>query len=357
MTWIPVRNLWLLQLFASDLYRTAGTQLSGIESLPENVAQLVSRMLADAVTDRLRTGLTVGFRRRTDDLGRVRGKIDLLGTERHRLLERGKVRCTFDETYPDTPPNRLVRAALERASRLPGTDRRCRNLAGQLAARGVQNDDSALAEMRYFYGQRHLASDRQMLMAARLLLELALPDPGSDEFVASNPDKSDRYLRQLFEKATYGFYLNALSESGWSVKHGARLAWPVERLSEGMGAILPGMQTDIVLRDETRDPGRVIILDTKFTSVSVANQYGSQKIRSGYLYQIYAYLLSQQKNPQYGAHSEGLMLHPVVDGHLDEEASIQGHRIRFATVDLRGTYASIVKELLGAITPPESNGY
>ena len=99
MTRIPVRNLWLLQLFASDLYRTAGTQLSGIESLPEDVAQLVSRMLADAVSDRLRTGLTVGFHRRTDDLGRVRGKIDILGTERHRLLERGKVRCTFDETY------------------------------------------------------------------------------------------------------------------------------------------------------------------------------------------------------------------------------------------------------------------
>lgn len=58
MTLVPVRNLWLLQLFASDLYRTAGTQLSGIESLPENVAQLVSRMLADAVSDRLRTGLT-----------------------------------------------------------------------------------------------------------------------------------------------------------------------------------------------------------------------------------------------------------------------------------------------------------
>ncbi|HLR47554.1 MAG TPA: 5-methylcytosine-specific restriction system specificity protein McrC [Corynebacterium sp.] len=356
MTQIPVRNLWLLQLFASDLYRTVGTQLSGIESIPENVAQLVSRMLADAVSDRLRTGLTVGFRRRTDDLGRVRGKIDILGTERHQLLERGKVRCTFDETYPDTPPNRLVRAALERASRLPGTDRRCRHLAGQLATLGVRNDDSALSEMRHFYGQRHLASDRQMLMAARLLLELALPDPGSDELVASNPDKSDHYLRYLFEKATYGFYLNALSPSGWRVRHGARLEWPVVLPSEGMRAILPGMQTDIVLRDETRKPGRVIIIDTKFTSVSMANQYGSQKLRSGYLYQIYAYLLSQHDNPDYGAHSEGLMLHPVVDGHLDEEASIQGHRIRFATVDLRGTYASIVKDFLEAIAPAECNG-
>ena len=356
MTLVPVRNLWLLQLFASDLYRTAGTQLSGIESLPENVAQLVSRMLADAVSDRLRTGLTVGFHRRTDDLGRVRGKIDILGTERHRLLERGKVRCTFDETYPDTTPNRLVRAALERATRIPGTDGRCPHLAGQLAALGVRNDDSALPEMRHFYRQRHLAPDRQMLMAARLLLELALPDPGLDEFVALSSDKSDHYLRKLFEKATYGFYLCKLSPSGWSIRHGARLKWPADLLSEGMGKILPGMQTDIILRDEARGPARVIIIDTKFTSISATNQWGSQKLRSGYLYQIYAYLLSQHENPHYGPHSEGLMLHPVVDGHLDEEASIQGHRIRFATVDLRGTYASIVNEFLGAITPAGSDG-
>lgn len=356
MTRIPVRNLWLLQLFASDLYRTAGTQLSGIESLPEDVAQLVSRMLADAVSDRLRTGLTVGFHHRTDDLGRVRGKIDILGTKRHRLLERGKVRCAFDETYPDTAPNRLVRAALERASRLPGTDGRCWHLAGQLAVLGVRNDDSALSEMRHFYGQRHLAPDRQMLMAARLLLELVLPDPSSDEFVASTPEESERYLQKLFEKATYGFYLCKLSPSGWGIRPGARLKWPADLLSEGMGKILPGMQTDIILRDEARGPDRVIIIDTKFTSISAANRWGSQKLRSGYLYQIYAYLLSQHENPLYGPHSEGLMLHPVVDGHLDEEASIQGHRIRFATVDLRGTYASIVNEFLGAITPAGSDG-
>lgn len=357
MTLVPVRNLWLLQLFASDLYRTAGTQLSGIESLPENVAQLVSRMLADAVSDRLRTGLTVGFHRRTDDLGRVRGKIDILGTERHRLLERGKVRCTFDETYPDTAPNRLVRAALERATRIPGTDGRCPHLAGQLAALGVRNDDSALSEMRHFYGQRHLAPDRQMLMAARLLLELALPDPGLDEFVALSSDKSDHYLRNLFEKATYGFYHTTLPRSVWDIRHGSRLKWPVDRLSEGMGAILPGMQTDIVLREKTRGPGRVIIIDTKFTFISKTNQYGAEKLRSKYLYQIYAYLLSQHKNPDYGPHSEGLMLHPVVNRYLDEEASIQGHRIRFATVDLRGTYASIVNEFMRAITPAETNGY
>lgn len=351
MTKIPVRNLWLLQLFASDLYQSAGKQLSGIESLPENVAELVSQILADSVSDRLRAGLTVGFHRRTDDLQRVRGGIRIFDTERHQLLQRGLVRCTFDEIHPDTEWNRLVRAALERASRLPGTDKRCPRLAGQLAALGIQNVPPSPSQTRNFFKRRSLAVDREMLMAARLLLELALPDPGSDEFVAVAPDDSAGNLRDLFEKATFGFYKRQLSPAGWDVRHGARLKWPVDRRTEGMDNLLPGMQTDIVLRDYDDSSTRVIIIDTKFTQITKVNQYGSEKLRSAYLYQIYSYLLSQHGNPRYGPQTEGLMLHPVVDGHVDEEVHVQGHRIRFATVDLRGTYQSMVAEFQDAISP------
>ena len=46
-------------------------------------------------------------------LNRVRGRIDLLNTEKHQLLERGKVACQFDELTINTARNRFVRAALE----------------------------------------------------------------------------------------------------------------------------------------------------------------------------------------------------------------------------------------------------
>lgn len=345
MTEIPVRNLWLLQLFASDLYQSTGREFSGIEKLPVDVAQLISRILADAVSERMHTGLTVGFQRTTADLTRVRGKIDIAGTVRDRLLDRGRVRCTFDRVHPDTLPNRLVRTALERATRLPETDARCRNLASQLSGAGVGLVSAPFPDLRDLYRQRHLFRDREMLMAARLLLELALPDPGVSDYVSVSPEDEERYLRKLFEKAVFGFYRRNLNDN-WKATHGTRLKWPVEISSTGFESILPGMQTDIILRN---DSGRIIIIDTKFTSVTATNQYGTERLKSGYLYQMYAYLLSQHDNPHFGPHSEGLMLHPVVDGHTDEEAQIQGHRFRFATVDLRGTYDTIVPDLLEAV--------
>ena len=44
---IPVRNIWLLQLYASSLYRSAGASLVEGEENPEDLPQLVARILAD----------------------------------------------------------------------------------------------------------------------------------------------------------------------------------------------------------------------------------------------------------------------------------------------------------------------
>jgi len=45
------------------------------------------------------------------------------------------------------------------------------------------------------------------------------------------------------------------------------------------------------------------------------------------------------------------MLHPSVGEPVDEEVMIQGHRIRFATVDLTADSATIAEQLLAAIAP------
>jgi len=60
---IPIRNVWLLQLFASHLYRIAGAGTYAVEQNPEQLPDLVGRILQQEVTRRLYRGLSVGFRR------------------------------------------------------------------------------------------------------------------------------------------------------------------------------------------------------------------------------------------------------------------------------------------------------
>ncbi|MFZ1415136.1 MAG: hypothetical protein WAS73_11250, partial [Defluviicoccus sp.] len=115
---IPVRNIWLLMLYASDLLRTAERALVDVERNPDEIADLVAELLAQAVEERQRRQLSLGYRPRSADLSRVRGPIDVLRTERRQLLARGVVACRFVELSVDTPRNRFVRGALEAVARL-----------------------------------------------------------------------------------------------------------------------------------------------------------------------------------------------------------------------------------------------
>lgn len=349
---IPVRNLWLLQLFASRLYQTRETALSGVESMPDDLPDAVARLLLFEAEQRLRQSLTTGFRRQHDQLRRVRGRIDILDTYRHRCLDRARVSCRFDEIVVDTPGNRMVRAALARAGRIVSDKnlaQQARGLQERFRALGIGDSPPRSADITSLLSDRTLARDRRMLCAAELLLSLQIPAPGGGGRASADVAADDDFLRKLYEHAVRGFYRHRLTPEGWYVRpanHG--LEWDIESSSEGLEELLPKMETDIELSE--RSTGRHIVIDTKFTSVTSPNYQGRQRFKSGHIYQIYAYLMSQRdRRPSDLPRSEGILLYPVVGGHVDEEAVMHGHRMRFYTIDLAAPSDVVVQQLLDAI--------
>ncbi|MCX7512575.1 5-methylcytosine-specific restriction endonuclease system specificity protein McrC [Frateuria sp. STR12] len=345
---IPVRNLWLLMLYASDLFRMRGIGKVGLEDSPEDLPDLVAQMLARAVELRQRRQLSFGYRSRDARLNRVRGRIDVLTTERHQLLSRGLVACRFDELTVDTPRNRFVRAALETISsivRSKHVAHRCRGLASSMKAMGVCGEVPARARMSMERFGRNDADDQFMVAVAKLAFDLALPTEGAGSNVLSLPSREETWVRRLFERAVGGFYAVALSPHGWHVQCGKRLEWQVEAGTAGVGKILPMMKTDVVL--DHLASGQRIVIDTKFTSIVTSGWYREETLRSGYVYQIYAYLHSQVAQGDVLAdNAHGLLLHPAISKEVDELVVIQGRKIRFATVDLAATSAELRTRLL-----------
>lgn len=353
---IPVRNLWLLMLYASDLFRTPGIGKVGLEDSPDDLPDLVAEILTHAVEIRQRRHLSFGYRSRDAVLNRVRGRIDVLTTERHQLLARGLVACRFDELTIDTPRNRFVRAALEKISKVVqrrDVAHRCRSLASGLKAMGVSGNAPTRAEMSADRFGRNDADDRFMVAAAKLAFDLALPTEAAGENVLSLPDREVTWIRRLFERAVGGFYDVVLSPQEWRVKCGGTLGWQVEHKTSGIDNILPAMRTDVVL--DHAPSGQRIVIDTKFTSIVTSGWYREETLRSGYVYQIYAYLRSQVgRGDSFADCASGLLLHPSIGKMIDETVVIQGHAIRFATVDLAASAVEIRTQLLGLI---EHNGY
>lgn len=350
---IPVRNLWLLMLYASDLFRSSGIGSVGLEDTPDDLPDLVARILAQAVEIRLRRCLSPGYRSRDAVVHRVRGRIDVLKTERHRLLDRGVVACRFDELTFDTPRNCFVRAALETISRIVRSkelSHRCRSLAIGMRAAGVSGDAPTRLQMSTDRFGRHDAEDRVMVAAARLACDLALPTEAAGSHVLNLPNREITWVRRLFEKAVGGFYEVVLHPLGWHVRCGSKLSWPIEQRTSGIDRILPSMRTDIVLDHALS--GRRVVIDTKFTSIVTGGWFREESLRSGYVYQIYAYLRSQAGcGDQLADCASGLLLHPSVGVCVDESVRIQGHSLRFATVDLAASAVEIRSQLLRMCDP------
>ena len=359
---IPVRNLWLLMLYASNLYRELPpAQRMSAEDNPDEIPDLAAEILTRAVDLRLRRNLSFAFRPTSGDLRRVRGSIDLLRTERRQLLRRGRVACRFEVLTVDTPRNRFVRAALQQLTKVvrPELVPRCTGADARLERAGVSSD-LALSHPR---GRRAVVADlrghldpedRRMMAAAELSFSLALPSESAGRMYLASPDRDEIWARRLFEAAVGGFYDVVLSAEGWTTRTGRQHSWPVEHVTAGLWDLLPSMEMDIVLdRRDTEHPSRErrIIIDTKFTSILTPSRFRGEVFRSGYLYQIYSYLRSQEEDGgPLSRSATGMLLHPAVEGDVYESCVIQGHEIRFATVNLAASGREIRKRLLSVVT-------
>ena len=356
-TVIPLRNIWLLFLYAADLVQFKGRfdhQVETARDLPD----LVARLLTHVVEERLRRNLSRGYRRQTATLSRVRGRIDMLETTTRQLMDRGRIACRFEEHTMDTPRNRLVRAALERLATRVADDlvaHRCRQLAGDFTHMGVVGLRPSWAELTSDQIGRNETADRFMVALARMVFETIIPTEEAGDVSGTLPDSTDHLIRRLFERAVGNAMRLELQAQGWSVTQGKRLSWPITAASPGIAAILPGMQTDIELNHPTT--GRRIVIDTKFAAIFTASTYRDQILKSGYLYQLYTYLRSQElPDDPASLTAEGMLLHPQTGGAVDEAMMIQGHRMRFKTVDLMGDPGEFEARLSEVIFPTRVTG-
>lgn len=344
---IPVRNLWLLMFYASKLMHSNEISKSDQEPAPEDMPDMIANILANIVEARQRTQLSRNYQPTTSILNRVRGRINILKTERHQLLAKGRISCSFEQLTTNTPRNRYVRVALEQISTLVNDKdlkHRCRFLANSMKNSGVSGELPSLTEVNLHQYNRYDANDQTMMWCAKLAFDMTLPNESIGKISFISPNREERWVRELYESAIRGFYKMHLKDKGWNV-YSNRLNWQIDRETNGISSILPDMKTDIVL--DNLSLNRRIVIDTKFNSLLTKGWHREHTLRSGYLYQIYAYLFSQVgKGDELADRAEGVLLHPSLGNMIDETVEIQGHKIRFTTVDLSASAEEIKSQLL-----------
>ncbi len=351
-----IRNLWFLMLYASDsfAYIEKNHGASKAEN-PDRLADLIAKILTETVELRLRRNLNFSYEPRQETLRRVKGRIDLLKTERRQLLQKAQIACRFEELTIDTPRNRFVRDALDKMAVLVNDAKlanTCRTQALQLRQAGVNGLAPPKQQMENQRYGRNDKNDKKMVFAAMLAFDLALPDESAGFNEMFSPNYKDNSLSKLYEDAITNFYKKTLSSKGWKVSGQKKITWEITKHDEQAKKLLPSMYLDIILNK--KETGKNIIIDTKFKDVFAKNTHSGQevsKLHSSNIYQIYTYLGSQQgkEDSHVKDNAEGLLLYPCVGEEVDETFRLQQFNVRFATVDFLGDERSIRKRLIEII--------
>jgi 5-methylcytosine-specific restriction enzyme subunit McrC len=268
---------------------------------------------------------------------------------KQRTFERGVVHCRFNELSIDSLKNRILKFTLQRLA----TDPRLRHASDKEAEAALRHEvcDVVRALDLVTFTQITL-SDFSRLQLSRndrcyvlplticaLILRLELPtqDCGDKALVALLQDEIA--FDRLFENFVRNFYKLHLKEYRVSSE---QLKWHDELGSE----FVPTMRTDITITRQS-PPERRLVIDTKYYLEALSN---SGKFKSENLYQIYAYLRTQEHLSEVHGRAEGMLLYPTTAKDLDESIRVQGHHIRIATVNLSSSWEMIESKLIAVIT-------
>jgi 5-methylcytosine-specific restriction enzyme subunit McrC len=182
-----------------------------------------------------------------------------------------------------------------------------------------------------------------MLEICELILQRQMPTEAAGRHGLPAIEREALVLHRIYERFVANFYRIHLN--GWTVTPQKRLEWHGKSEEN---PYLPTMMPDLVMQEKSS--GQWIILDTKFTAHSlVENQWGKPLFDSSHLYQLYAYLKSQEHISEGHRRATGILLYPAVHHRLSERIELQDHVIRVESVDLSASWGEIERHLLDLV--------
>jgi 5-methylcytosine-specific restriction enzyme subunit McrC len=347
---IPIRNLWHMLLYAwNEAPLKHEWALEEVEHAPTLDALLASALIR-LVQQRLRIGLGREYVEEKRSLSGPRGRIDFAESLKQRSLERSQIVCEIQGYSANSLKNQIVRSTIARLVKVgqfgpetnaaKGLQQKLRRVLRDLD--GIDFIELTPELIRRQSLARNDHDYRLMLAICDLIVQRTLPNgPGADAIVPVL-DREELVLYNVYERFVANFY--RLHLKGWEVSAQKRLDWHARNTNERLPLMIP----DLVLQETSSN--RMLVIDTKFTAHSlVENQWGKPVYDSSHLYQLYAYLKSQEHVSEAHRDAVGVLLYPAVQARLSERIELHDYLIRIESVDLAAPWQEVESQLLEVV--------
>lgn len=349
---IPIRNIWYMLLYAWNEPPLARPDiLDNIEEAP-TLDALLAAILVKLVQQRLRIGLGRNYVDEENILRGIRGHVNFNDSLKRHTFEKGQAYCEFLQYGPNVPKNQIIRSTINRLVKVGqfGPDSsRAYELRHNLRwlTRVMEGVDLIELKPDFIRRQQLGRNDRDyrlMLAICELLLQHQMPTDSSGRHNLPALVHEALFLPHVYERFVANYY--RINLAGWKVTPQKHLGWHQKQGS----AHLPVMQPDLVL--ENKISGQIFVLDTKFTAqILIKTQWENEVFNSSHLYQLYAYLKTQEHVSDKHRQASGILLYPDVNQTgISEIIELQNQTIRIESVDLTLPWQNIEKRLLDLIS-------
>ena len=306
----------------------------------ENTTNLLSAILDKGVTQLIKQGIRSDYIPTIENTGSPVGKINLAESIKSQYTVTHRLVCEHELFVPDIFLNQIIKATLTIATHAKEVDP---NIQKSLRRNAFYFHDVSdinprtirWSDIRY---DRNNASYKMLVNICYLLITglLQCEDENGHMQVANIID--DQKMHRLYERFILEYYTK---ECPQVTARASQIPWA---LDDGVGTLLPVMQSDITL---TRG-SRVLIVDAKYYTHTLQTQYDVHTIHSGNLYQIFTYV--KNKDFSFGAapHTvSGMLLYATTDEAIQPNNSYQmsGNKISVRTLDLYRDFSEIATQL------------
>ena len=345
MSQIPIENLYYLLSYAWGHFQEGDEVDVSAETCPD-LSNLLGKVLANGIRRLSRTGFERNYLPHRETTSRLRGRILVAESYRRLTHRKAQVDCLFDDLSGDTPANRILVETSRRLLKIPELTPEVRHeirVAHSLLPKvtAIPVTDGLFSRIQL---HRNTRSYRLLLSVCRLIHRGLLPEEHQGESKFRDILRDEITMHRLFERFVLNFSRRHFPDA--SIR-AMQIDW-VGDWDEVAAQVLPRMITDVTVEW----PDRKIILDCKFYRDALVTREGRHRLHSGHLYQLNAYLQNKANEPGW-ENTEGILLYPAVDHHLDVRMTLLGHPLRVVSIDLDRQWQDIEAGLISIISNRE----
>ena len=334
---IPIKNIYYMLSYAFQILNEQGYKNLATEDF-DNAGDLCAAILIRGITYQLKRGLGREYISETDTISAIRGKIEITESIKNQSMIRSQMVCTYDEFSVDSPLNQIIKSTVMLLLKADISKARKKELRKLM----VYFDDVSVIDVRSINWAINYNRNNQtyrLLITVCYLIVKGLLQSKSDGSVKMMDFFDEQRMCHLYEKFILGYYKKHYSPR--IMASASQIEWA---LDDGISAMLPTMQSDIMLTYKKGDVNKTLIIDAKYYAHTTQVQYDVHTLHSNNLYQVFTYVKNKASK---GGEVSGMLLYAKTDEEIypNNEYQMSGNKITVRTLDLNCDFESIAAQL------------